>query len=133
VILSAVSKAAESWLTVEKELWTVSLTTAAQADFRAIIDWTVDQLGDKQALVYENTIAAAPEALSDGPTTIGIRERADIGKGLFTLHVARGNRRGRQFVLFRVADRGRTRTIEVLRLLHDAMDFDRHIPGAQDR
>lgn len=92
-----------------------------------------DQFGDKQTLVYADTITGALEVLSDGPTTIGVKERPEIGKGLFTLHVARGNRGGRHFVLFRVADKGRTRTIEVLRLLHDAIDLNRHRPGEDDR
>jgi toxin ParE1/3/4 len=116
----------------EERFWAVRLTATAEADFRNIIDWTLDQSGERQTVVYANTITAALEALSDGPTTVGVKERPQIGKGLFTLHVARGNRRGRHFVLFRVADKGRTRTIEVLRLLHDAMDLERHVPG-QDR
>jgi toxin ParE1/3/4 len=120
-------------LTDEERFWTVRLTATAEADFRNIIDWILDQFGDKQTLVYADTIAAALDALSDGPTTVGVKERPEIGRGLFTLHVARGNRRGRHFVLFRVADKGRTRTIEVLRLLHDAMDLERHVPGEDNR
>jgi toxin ParE1/3/4 len=120
-------------LTDEERFWTVRLTATAEADFRNIIDWTLDQFGDKQARVYANLIAAALVALSDGPTTVGVKERPEIAKGLFTLHVARGNRRGRHFVLFRIAGKGRARTIEVLRLLHDAMDLERHVPGEDDR
>ncbi len=117
---------------VEQEFWTVRLSAAAEADFRNIIDWTVDQFGDRQARVYADTVAAALEALNDRPTTVGVKERSEIAKGSFTLHVARGNRRGRHFVLFRVANKGRTRTIEVLRLLHDAMDLDRHLSAPHD-
>jgi len=120
-------------LTIEGRFWTVHLTAAAEADLQNIIDWTLEQFGDKQALVYIDTVSAALEALSDGPTTVGVKERPEIAKGLFTLHVARGNRRGRHVVLFRVVEKGRTRTIEVLRLLHDAMDLARHIPDARDR
>ena len=119
-------------MTVEGEFWSVRLTAAAEADFQNIIDWTLDQFGDKQARVYENTLTAALDALTDGPTTVGVKERPEIAKGLFTLHIARGDRRGRHFVLFRVAEKGRGRTIEVLRLLHDAMDLDRHIPDTHE-
>ena len=119
-------------MTVEERFWTVRLTATAEADSRNIIDWTLEQFGDKQTLIYADMITAALEALSDGPTTVGVKERPEIGKGLFTLHAARGNRRGRHFVLFRVPDKGRTRTIEVLRLLHDAMDLERHVPGERD-
>ena len=118
---------------VEREFWSVRLTVAAEADFQNIIDWTLDRFGDKQARVYEDTVTAALDALTDGPTTVGVKERPEIAKGLFTFHIARGSRRGRHFVLFRVADKGRARTIEVLRLLHDAMDLARHIPDAHDR
>lgn len=120
-------------MTDEERFWTVRLTATAEADFQNIIDWTLDQFGDKQALAYADTITAALEALSDGPTTVGVKERPEIAKGLFTFHVARERRRGRHFVLFRVAEKGRTRTIEVLRLLHDAMDLERHVPGEDDR
>jgi toxin ParE1/3/4 len=108
-------------------LWRVRLTAAAQADFRSIIHWTLEQFGERQAAVYKDTLAAALEALSDGPTAIGVEERPEIAKGLFTLHVARRGRRGRHLILFRIAAKSRERTIEVLRLLHDSMDIDRHL------
>jgi hypothetical protein len=38
--------------------------------------------------------------------------------------------KGRNFVLFRVRPGKHQRHIEVLRLLHDAMDLTRHISGA---
>jgi toxin ParE1/3/4 len=107
--------------------WTVRLTHAAETDFGNIIDWTFDQFGERQALVYEQVITDALDALTYGPTVVGVKERLEIAKGLFTFHMAHGTRRARHFVLFRVADKGRTRTLEVLRLLHNAMELDRHV------
>jgi toxin ParE1/3/4 len=46
---------------------------------------------------------------------------------LFTLHVTRRGRKGRHVVLFRMEDM-KNNVIEVLRILHDAMDFARHLP-----
>ncbi len=115
--------------------WTVRLTAAAEADFRDILRWTVEQLGETQARVYAETLSAALEALAAGPTVIGVKARDDIAKGLFALHVARQGRKGRHFVMFRIGhDQGRE-AIEVLRLLHDAMDLPRHLPpsGTPDR
>lgn len=106
--------------------WTVRLTAAAEADFREILFWTVDQFGEAQARTYAETISAALADLAAGPTVVGARERDDIGKGLSTLHVARKGRRGRHFVLFRTDIAGAV--IDVLRLLHDAMDLPRHVP-----
>ncbi len=87
----------EEWLTVEDGPWTIRLTAAAEADFGSIIGWTIEQFGDKQALAYSDTIIAALEALKRGAHHGGSEEAPrDRKKGLFTLHVSRGNRRGRR-------------------------------------
>ena len=117
-------------MSVGARRWTVRLTAAAAADFREILRWTVAQFGEAQARVYAETLSAALSDLAAGPAVIGARERNDIAKGLCTLHVARKNRKGRHFVMFRIGrNRGRE-VIEVLRLLHDAMDPERHLPPA---
>ncbi|MEJ1966457.1 MAG: hypothetical protein WDO56_34900 [Gammaproteobacteria bacterium] len=54
----------------------------------------MEQFGDKQARVYAESLSDALQSLIAGPTTIGVRERTDIAKGLFTLHVARPDGRG---------------------------------------
>lgn len=108
--------------------WTVRLAAAAQSDFRDILGWTVAQFGQPQAQAYAETLASALEALAAGPTVIGARARDDIAKGLYTLHVARGGRKGRHFVLFRIGSESGREVIDVLRLLHDAMDLQRHLP-----
>ena len=77
------------------------LTKTAESDYQNIIVWTLRKFEDLQARIY-----------------------------VFTLHVARGGYSGRHFVLFRVGPDQHKRHIEVLRLLHDAMDLTQHIPGA---
>jgi toxin ParE1/3/4 len=116
-------------MTEKERPWIVRLTAAAEADYRNIIAWTLEQLGDVQARVYADTLLAALVELTAGPTTVGAKERSEIGKGLFTLHVARGGRKGRHFVLFRIGPDKTQSRIEVLRLLHDAMDLRLHSPG----
>jgi toxin ParE1/3/4 len=99
----------------------VRLTATAEADFRDIIAWTLEEFGDRPARIYADVLSAALAALITGPTTAGAKERREIAKGLFTLHVARNGRKSRHFVLFRV--RANARQVEALRLLHDAMDL----------
>jgi len=112
--------------------WPVRITVAAEADFQEIVGWTAKQFGAAQARVYARILSRALEALTAGPTVAGAKVRNDIGAGLYTLHVARDGRRGRHFVVFRVG-RGHDRDlIEVLRLLHDAMDLPRHVPAADE-
>jgi len=115
-------------VTPEMRPWLVRLTAAAEADFEGILRWTSEQFGPAQARVYAGTLSAALQSLAEGPKTIGAKSRDDIAKGVFMLHVARKGRKGRHFILFRIGnDKGR-KAIEVLRLLHDAMDLVRHLP-----
>jgi toxin ParE1/3/4 len=112
--------------------WEVTLAAAAEADFRDIIRWTAEVFGDAQARVYAATLSAAIESLAGGPTIVGARPRDDIAKGIFALHVAHHGHKGSHFVMFRIGkDRKRAR-IEVLRVLHEAMDLARHLPATKE-
>jgi toxin ParE1/3/4 len=117
-------------MTADAQPWTVRLTKTTESDYQSFIVWTLRNFGDLQARIYADTLSAALVALTAGPTPVGAKERSEIGKGVFTLHVARGGHKGRHFVLFRVGADQHQRHIEVLRLLLDAMDLTRHIPGA---
>jgi toxin ParE1/3/4 len=86
-----------------------------------------EQFGPSQARVYADTIIAALEALAEGPEAVRAKSRNEILAGLFSVHIARGGRKGRHLILFRV-DRTRM-LIDVLRLLHDSMDFAQHLPN----
>lgn len=112
-------------------VWTVDLAEPAEADFATIISWTAQQFGNAQARIYADTLRAALIALRGGPDTPGVKRREEIGKDLCTLHIARGSRRGRHFILFRVRREEPPPRIEVLRILHDAMDLARHLPGSE--
>lgn len=107
--------------------WPVRLSAMAEADFEGIVTWTAQRFGADQALTYAETLSEALVALSGGPATIGVKARDDIGLGLHTLHVARLGRKGRHFILFRVGSSEGRPCIDVLRVLHDAMDIARHL------
>ena len=62
----------------------------------------------------------------------GARKRDDIAGGLMTLHVARGQRRGRHLILYRARTTSDPPVVDVLRLLHDAMDLPRHLDLVAD-
>lgn len=109
--------------------WKVLLADQAELDLLEITIWTVENFGSRQADVYAETLTLAIEALHDGPDILGVDEREEIGPDTRTLHVARLGRKGRHFVVFRVAPQ---RTIEVLRLLHDSMHLARHVPPGND-
>jgi toxin ParE1/3/4 len=105
--------------------WRVRLSEAAQRDLVAILDWTAEHFGRRQASVYRRTLVAALTALSDDPYLSDSRPRDEIQPGLRSLHVARRRRRGRHFVLYRAVQVG---TIEIVRILHASMDVGGHVP-----
>ena len=93
-----------------------------------ILRWTLGEFGTEQMRRYSRLLESAVAALVGGPDIPGARTREDIGPGLRTLHVTPGSRKSRHFILFRVAAKESDRAIEVLRVLHDAMDPPRHWP-----
>lgn len=105
--------------------WDVRLSPSAQRDLAGIVDYTVEQFGARQARTYRTTLTSAIAALRAGPRLRASVSREMIAPGLRSLHVARKGRRGRHLILYR---EGPARTIEVVRILHDAMDLGRHIP-----
>jgi toxin ParE1/3/4 len=117
---------------VSSDLWIVRLSAAADEDYRQILRWTVTNFGKAQARVYADTLSSVLKELTSGPSIIGVKERDDIGINIWTLHIARKGRKGRHFVVFRVSNVQGRNTVEVLRLLHDSMDLDRHLPSTQD-
>ena len=103
--------------------WTVRLANTAEADFDSILRWTAQRFGPAPAASYGDQLAATLASLGRGPTVAGVRQRDEIRAGLRALHVGR---RGRHVILFRIDDESH-RTIEVLRILHDAMDLARRL------
>ena len=109
--------------------WRMRLSEAAETDLERIVRWTEERFGRRQADDYMALLAAAFDELAlDGPGCPGARHRDDVRPGLLTLHVGRRGRRGRHFILFRIAEPRPDPVIEVLRVLHDAMDLLRHVP-----
>ena len=117
---------------MKKRSWPVRLSTAAEGDFQDILRWTAAQFGQTQAHIYAKTISNALQALSAGPEATHATMRNDIMPGLLFLHIARAGRKGRHFIVFRVGTRGKEKYVDVLRLLHDSMDFTRHLPPEED-
>ena len=112
--------------------WRIRLTTTAESDLRNILRWTAGQSGHAQARIHGETLTRAVQALTDGPHIAGSRRRDGIAQGLMTLHVARGGRKGRHVVLYRVSEPAAAPTVEVLRSLHDSKDQARRVGSATD-
>lgn len=114
-----------------KTHWTIRLSAAAESDFQQILRWTVETFGRGQAQTYAKTLTAALNDLAQWPAVTGARLREEIGPGIHVLHVARKRRKGRHIVLFVVNEADGGKVIDVLRLLHDTMDPQRHVPTGE--
>lgn len=114
-----------------QDYWRIRLALAAEADFEQILQWTAEHFGEDQAGVYAQTLLAALDALKEGPTLTGVKERDELLKGVFTLHAARRGRKARHLIVFRAMSERDEKVIQVLRILHDAMDIQRHLPSHQ--
>jgi len=105
-------------------VWKVRLSFTAEADLESIVLWTVARFGERQARAYEGVLKSTLSSLRGGPSVAGARPRPEIAQGLYSIHAAGSSRRARHFVFFCVVDKEQ---IEIVRVLHDGMDFPRHL------
>lgn len=107
------------------------LTHAAQEDIESILGWSHEQFGAEVRQRYEALIVAAIRDAADADVGGGGISRPELGEGVFVWHLARSRthgtgarvRRPRHFLVCR-------RDGDVLvvgRVLHEAMDLQRHI------
>ena len=101
----------------------------ARLDLASIVKWTTENFGARQARSYRDVLISAIEELANDPDVPGSRHRDEIMPGVRSLHVARHGHRGRHVLLYRVAEGS---VIEIGRILHDGMDFRRHLPFPPD-
>jgi len=94
----------------------------AKRDIVEVIAFTKRRWGDEQARLYRALIMEALLAVARDPHAG--KPRDDIRKGLLAFHIRQPGRDARHVLLYVVGEDG---TARVLRLLHDAMDFERQL------
>ena len=102
----------------------------AQADIVDILRFTHNRFGDAARRRYQALIGAALEAVATDPQQVGSISREELGAGLRSIHLVYCRSmpkvvRPRHFVFYRVAT---DQVLEVVRVLHDSMDLDQHLP-----
>lgn len=113
-------------------IYRLVLSSKAQDDISQILQWTQEAFGDVGRTRYENLIRAALMDLRTDPARLGVCSRADIGPDVSTYYLASSRKhvitskqvaKPRHLFLFRL----KQDVIEVARLLHESMDFQRHL------
>ena len=107
----------------------------AEADIDGILEWSVFRFGAAIRDGYQALMMATFASIARNPELPGSHDRSDLGHGLRTLHMracrdevrpsVRRITNPRHFVVYRQAGE----VVQVVRLLHDAMDVSaQHIP-----
>lgn len=104
----------------------IRVTRLARKDIADILAWTHEHFGTRQQAACARTLGLAMQALADEREVADARSGEYIASGIRLLHVARGHRKGRHIIVFRVDATGGS--VDVLRVLHDSMDLLRHVP-----
>ena len=117
-------------MNLASRVWKVRLSFAAEADLENIVLWTAARFGERQARAYEGVLKNTLLSLRDGPLVARAKPRPEIARGLYSIHAAGRSGKARHFVFFHVVD---DEWIEIVRILHDGMDFRRHLPQVEPR
>jgi toxin ParE1/3/4 len=114
---------------------TFRLGTAAIADVASILAWTEDHFGEIIRLRYERHFIIGLRDVASDPERLGSLARPELGLAVRSYHLrhsrerARGHdafiRKPRHLLLYRTLIPG---VIGVGRVLHDAMEIERHLP-----
>ena len=98
---------------------TLDLTKAAIEDLREIGDYTARIWGERQRVTYLENLWAKFQRILEAPELC--RRRDDLFSG------CRIAAEGKHVILFRVEGE----ILQIVRVLHSAMDFRRHVPPDQ--
>ncbi|WP_024616655.1 type II toxin-antitoxin system RelE/ParE family toxin [Pseudomonas kilonensis] len=112
------------------------ISNAARADIVDILRLSQTQFGDQARQRYQALILAALQAIADTPYRVGSHDRDELAPGLRSYHLVYSRQQAKQLhgvvksprhiVFYRVGDGD---VIEIVRLLHDAMEVQLHLPN----
>ena len=101
----------------------VILSPRARRDIADVLAFTKRRWGRAKTREYAKLIEDALAAITSDPGCG--RPRDDVRPGLLAHHIARRGRPGRHVLFYRIDATG---TVQVIRFLHDAMDFAGNLP-----
>lgn len=105
------------------------LSALAQSDIVNVLSWSARRFGDQARARYEQLLSTALRDLSAEPLRLGSAARPELGDDVRSYHLRHSRKhsqvaRPRHLILYRIADGS---IVEVGRVLHDAMELERHV------
>lgn len=111
------------------------LARAAQADIVDLLAWTEENFGGVARFRYEQLLVTALRDVAAEPERINSIARPELGKNVRSYHLRHSRERARtehgivirprHLLLYRFAHAD---LISIGRILHDAMEIERHLP-----
>lgn len=95
----------------------------AWADIQDVKRHTEQRFGALKRAEYEELIHEGLRAIATDPASG--KPRSAARPDVLAYHIAKQGRRARHLIFYRLRSDG---IVEVMRVLHDSMDFDRHLP-----
>lgn len=95
----------------------IRFTKTADRDLSSIHLFTYEKWGSEQARKYAALLEDALIKIAEEPERVGTRDQSSLRPRCRSIHVQR------HFIFYRIAADD---ALEVLRILHDAMDIERH-------
>lgn len=110
------------------------LSLAAREDILDVLRYTESRFGSAARIRYQSLLFAAFTSLAQEPVRIGSKAREELAAGLRSLHLSHCRNetgaarmaRPRHIIFYR---QGNDLAVEIVRVLHEAMDLERHLPA----
>ena len=110
-------------------------TRAAQRDLVAVMGWSLQEFCENAALRYDAPLSQALVDIREDPGLPGVLQRPELAKGVVVYHLRFSRDRARPILggvvhqpRHLVVFRQQAGVIEILRVLHDARELERHLP-----
>lgn len=94
----------------------------AKQDITEVLRYTKEHWGDAQARAYRDLVKEALTAIVLNP--LCGKARDELRPGIRSHHIKQPGRNARHMLFYRI---GAGDAVQVVRFLHDSMDFDRHL------
>lgn len=98
------------------------ITQRAQNDIASTLEYTRDEFGQAQCDLYRSLIKQTIREITEDPEEAPAKRRDQLRANTWIRHLGR---HARHILIYRIVTDG---SIEFGRLLHDAMDIERHLP-----
>ena len=109
------------------------LSGAARHDIEDLLAWSEEHIGQAARQRYEALLACALQDVAQDTSRPGIQARPELGAAVFSYHLACSRQRvaakvmrPRHLLICRHTASG---VVDILRVLHDAMEISRHLPA----